>query len=136
MRITGHSLLDTYASSDTLRHHPILTVTILMCLSHLSGVGQTLPALHTQPEMDIHTHTHTCQGVYLQRLDICFTHTHVHTLKTAGGSGFPGFIWAQTGFGGPLALEFCTGEAPLMCVVHRGLEVHTSGTGGAQTNCC
>lgn len=54
--IPGHSLPDTYASSDTLRRHPILTVTILMCLSHLSGVGQTFPALHTQTEMDTHTH--------------------------------------------------------------------------------
>lgn len=132
MRITGHFLPDTYASSDTLRHHPILTVTILMCLSHLSGVGQTLPALHTQPERDIHTHM--CQGVYLQRLAISLTQTHVHTLKAAEGSGFPGFIWAQTGFWGPLALEYCTGEAPLICVVHWGLEVHTSETGGAQTD--
>lgn len=65
-----------------------------------------------------------CQGVYLQRLAICFTHTHVHTLKAAGGPGFPGFIWAQTGFWRPLALEYCTGEAPLICVVLWGLKMH------------
>lgn len=123
MRIIGHSLPDTYASSDTRRHHPILTVTILMCLSHLSGVGQTLPALHTQPEMD--KHTYTCARVYTCKDWLsAFTHTHVHTLKAAGGPGFPGFIWAQTGFWGPLALEYCTGEAPLTCVVLWGLEVH------------
>lgn len=101
---------DTYASSDILRHHPIFTVTILMCLSHLNGVGQTLQALHTQLEMD----THMFLSVYMQRLAICLTHTHVHTLKASGSPRFPGFSWAQTGFWGPLALEYCAEEALLI----------------------
>lgn len=100
MRITGHSLPDTYASSDTRRHHPILTVTILMCLSHLSGVGQTLPALHTQPEMD--RHTYTCARVYTCKDWLSASHIHMCThSRLQEALGFLGSFGHKLAFGGP-----------------------------------
>lgn len=124
MCFAGHSLPDTYTSSDTLRHHPPLTVPVLMCLSHLSRVGQTLPALHTQPDMDTYIQVPGCMLIETGCLP------HIDKRAHTQGFGRPLASWVQLGtnwtFGalGSGIPYGAGGIAPGSTVGTGGMEVH------------